>query len=112
MVIISQEKYLRVVEEEVAPVRKADSLDHFLEDAVEEWMSTAFQMANDVVGAVLEHVELAGIPGIRLFDSHLQPEAGVLKQVKHAHDLAACLRVCSLMNIQLRCRMIRFILLK
>ncbi|MDD3953118.1 MAG: carbamoyl-phosphate synthase large subunit [Lentisphaeria bacterium] len=109
MVIVYKEKYLRqFVEEAVAASEgKPILLDHFLEDAVELDVDCVSDGKTTVVGAVLEHVELAGIhsgdSACSIPTRSLKPS--VLKQVKkHAHDLAAALHVCGLMNIQFAVR--------
>ena len=105
MVIVYKEKYLRkyVGEAEAISPGKPILLDRFLADAIELDVDCISDGTDVVVGAIIEHVELAGI--------HSGDSAGIIPAVnlsekataqirKHAHDLARELKVCGLMNIQ------------
>jgi carbamoyl-phosphate synthase large subunit len=105
MVIVYKEKYLRkyVGEAEAISPGKPILLDRFLSDALELDVDCISDGKDVVVGAIIEHVELAGI--------HSGDSAGIIpaanlsektkeKIRKHAHDLAKELNVCGLMNIQ------------
>ncbi|MFA6999368.1 MAG: carbamoyl-phosphate synthase large subunit, partial [Victivallaceae bacterium] len=105
MVIVYKEQYLRRFVEEAAAVSpgKPILIDHFLENAVELDVDCISDGKTTVVGAVIEHVEPAGI--------HSGDSASVIPPMTlsaeiiakihdYAYALARELRVCGLMNIQ------------
>ena len=105
MVIVYKEKYLRkyVGEAESISPGKPILLDRFLIDAIELDVDCISDGKDVVVGAIIEHVELAGI--------HSGDSAGIIPAAnlsektiaqihRHAYDLARELHVCGLMNIQ------------
>ena len=105
MVIVYKEKYLRRYVEEAAQVSagKPILIDRFLEDSVELDVDCVSDGETTVVGAIMEHVELAGIhsgdSACSIPARTLPPN--VLDQVRrHARDLAENLHVRGLMNIQ------------
>lgn len=105
MVIVYKEKYLRKYVEEAEAISpgKPILLDRFLIDAIELDVDCISDGKDVVVGAIIEHVEPAGIhsgdsagiiPAVNL------SEKAVINIRKHAHDLARELNVVGLMNIQ------------
>ena len=105
MVIVYKEKYLRKFVEEAEEISpgKPILLDRFLIDAIELDVDCISDGTDVVIGAIIEHVELAGI--------HSGDSAGIIpaenlsRKVideirRHAHNLAHELNVCGLMNIQ------------
>ncbi len=105
MVIVYKEQYLRRYVEEAATVSpgKPILIDHFLEDAIELDVDCISDGKTTVIGAVIEHVEPAGI--------HSGDSASVIPPIslsaelidkvhRHAYALAKGLNVCGLMNIQ------------
>ena len=105
MVIVYKEKYLRKYMDEAVFVSndRPILIDRFLEEAVELDVDCIADGETSTIGAIMEHVELAGIHS---GDSACQiPTASlskkVLEQVRaHAHALAKELNVVGLMNIQ------------
>jgi len=106
MVIVYKEKYLRKFVEEAAAAAEGKPIliDRFLEEATELDVDCISDGKTTVIGAVLEHVEPAGIHS---GDSAsvtppmtLGPE--IREQVRqYALDFARELHVCGLMNMQL-----------
>ncbi|MDD5727689.1 MAG: carbamoyl-phosphate synthase large subunit [Victivallales bacterium] len=105
MVIVYKEKYLRkyVGEAEAISPGKPILIDRFLADALELDVDCISDGKDVVVGAIIEHIELAGI--------HSGDSAGIIPALnlsekaveqihRHAYDLARALKVCGLMNIQ------------
>lgn len=105
MVIVYKEQYLRRFVEEAATVSpgKPILIDHFLEDAIELDVDCISDGKTTVIGAIIEHVEPAGI--------HSGDSASVIPPITlskeltekihvHAYALAKELNVCGLMNIQ------------
>ena len=105
MVIVYKEQYLRRYVEEAAAVSpgKPILIDHFLEDAIELDVDCISDGKTAVIGAIIEHVEPAGI--------HSGDSASVIPPITlskeltekihvHAYALAKELNVCGLMNIQ------------
>ena len=105
MVIVYREKYLRKFVEEATMVSpgKPILIDRFLEDATELDVDCISDGKTTVIGAIMEHVEPAGI--------HSGDSASVIPPMtlsqpvldkihRYAYDLARELRVCGLMNIQ------------
>ncbi len=106
MAIVHQEQQLRRYVEEAATVSpgKPILIDRFLEDAVELDVDCLSDGETTVLGAIIEHVEPAGvhsgdsasvIPPITL-----SPEV-IARIHQHSRDLARELHVVGLMNIQL-----------
>ena len=105
MVIVYKEKYLRkyVGEAEAISPGKPILLDRFLADAIELDVDCISDGKDVVVGAIIEHVELAGVhsgDSAGIIPAANLSEKAVEKIRKHAHDLAKELKVCGLMNIQ------------
>ncbi|MEI8247946.1 MAG: carbamoyl-phosphate synthase large subunit [Lentisphaerota bacterium] len=105
MVIVYNEKYLRKYVEEavIASDGRPVLIDRFLEDATELDVDCISDGAKSVIGAIMEHVELAGIhsgdSACTIPTLTLSPE--VLEKVrKHTFALAKELNVCGLMNVQ------------
>lgn len=106
MVIVYKEKYLRKFVEEAAAVAEGKPIliDRFLENAVELDVDCISDGTTTVVGAILEHVEPAGIHS---GDSAsitppmtLSPE--ILDKIhRYAFEFSRELHVCGLMNMQL-----------
>ena len=106
MVIVYKEKYLRKFVEEAAAVAedKPILIDRFLEDATELDVDCISDGKTTVIGAILEHVEPAGI--------HSGDSASVIPPMtlsaeiqervrEYARAFARELHVCGLMNMQL-----------
>ena len=109
MVIVYKEKYLRQYVEAAEAVSEGKPIliDHFLENAVEMDVDCVSDGKSTVIGAMMEHVELAGIhsgdSACSIPARTLSPE--VLNRIRqHAKDLAAGLHVKGLMNIQFAIR--------
>ena len=105
MVIVYKEKYLRQFVEAAEAVSEGKPIliDRFLEDAIELDVDCISDGTTTLIGAVMEHVELAGIhsgdSACSIPTRSLSP--GILDQVrKHALALAEHLHVRGLMNIQ------------
>ncbi len=109
MVIVYKEKYLRKYMDEAVFVSEDRPIliDRFLEEAVELDVDCISDGETSTIGAVMEHVELAGIHS---GDSACQiPTASLSEKVlakvrEHAHALAKELKVVGLMNIQFAVR--------
>ncbi len=105
MVIVYKDKYLRRFVEEAAAVAEGKPIliDRFLEDAVELDVDCISDGRRTVVGAIMEHVEPAGIHS---GDSACSIPARTLSKPvldrirKHSMDLARELHVKGLMNVQ------------
>ena len=106
MVIVYKEKYLRKFVEEAAAAAEGKPIliDRFLEDAVELDVDCISDGRVSVIGAIMEHVEPAGI--------HSGDSASVIppmtlapelqeKVREYARRFAKELHVCGLMNMQL-----------
>ena len=106
MVIVYKEKYLRKFVEEAAAIGEGKPIliDRFLEDATELDVDCISDGKHTVVGAIMEHVEPAGI--------HSGDSASVIppmtlseeiqdKVRKYAKEFAKELHVVGLMNMQL-----------
>ena len=106
MVIVYKEKYLRKFVEEAAAVAEGKPIliDRFLEDATELDVDCISDGKTTVIGAILEHVEPAGI--------HSGDSASVIPPMtlsaeiqervrEYARAFARELHVCGLMNMQL-----------
>lgn len=109
MVIVYKEKYLRKYVEEAAVAANGRPIliDRFLEDATEVDVDAISDGEQTVIGAIMEHVELAGIhSGDSACSIPAQSlSATTLAQIrKHTVDLARELHVCGLINIQFAIR--------
>ncbi len=103
-IVYGEEDLARFVTE---AVRASDDrpvlVDRFLEDAIEVDVDCVADGQTAVIGAIMEHVEMAGvhsgdsacmIPTVSLSDK-------VLADIRrHTYDLARELRTCGLMNVQ------------
>jgi carbamoyl-phosphate synthase large subunit len=105
MVIVYNEKYLRKYMDEAveASEERPVLIDSFLEQAVELDVDCISDGETSVIGAIMEHVELAGIhsgdSACMIPASTLDKE--VLDKIRqHTFDLARELNVCGLMNVQ------------
>ncbi len=105
MVIVYNEEVLRkyMVEAVEASEERPVLIDRFLEDATELDVDCVSDGETSVIGAIMEHVELAGIHS---GDSAcVIPTISLSKKVldtihKNTLDLARELKVCGLMNVQ------------
>lgn len=105
MMIVYKEKYLRkyMTEAVEASQERPVLVDRFLEEAIELDVDCVSDGEMSVIGAIMEHVELAGVHS---GDSACQiPPVSLSNEVldkvrKHTHDLAKELKVCGLMNVQ------------
>ena len=104
MVIVYKEKYLRKFFEEAEQVSSGPILiDRFLEHAVEVDVDSVSDGRRTVIGAIMQHVELAGIhsgdSACSIPPRTLSPE--VTETIRrYTRELAGALHVCGLMNIQ------------
>jgi carbamoyl-phosphate synthase large subunit len=105
MVIVYKEKYLRKYMDEAveASEERPILIDRFLEEAIELDVDCISDGETSVIGAIMEHVELAGVhsgdSACMIPAQNLAPE--VLDQIRdHSYALAKELKVCGLMNIQ------------
>lgn len=105
MVIVYKEKYLRQYVEAAEAVSEGKPIliDRFLEDSIELDVDCVSDGEKAVIGAIMEHVELAGIhsgdSACSIPPRNLKPE--ILNTIrKHTLDLARGLHVKGLMNIQ------------
>ncbi len=105
MVIVYKEQYLRRFVEEASTVSpgKPILIDHFLEDAIELDVDCISDGKTTVIGAIIEHVEPAGIHSGD--SASVIPPITLSKEITekihaHAYALAEELNVCGLMNIQ------------
>ena len=104
MVIVYKEKYLRKFFEEAERVSSGPILiDRFLEHAVEVDVDSVSDGDRTVIGAIMEHVELAGIhsgdSACSIPPRSLSPET-IETIRRYTHRIAEALHVCGLMNIQ------------
>ncbi|MCE9614052.1 MAG: carbamoyl-phosphate synthase large subunit [Lentisphaerae bacterium] len=105
MVIVYDREMLRQYMAEAVQVSEERPvlIDRFLDDATEVDVDCISDGEVSVIGAIMEHVELAGIHS---GDSACMiPAAGLSAEVlatirRHTHALAKELRVCGLMNVQ------------
>jgi carbamoyl-phosphate synthase large subunit len=105
MVIVYKEKYLRQYMAEAVEVSEERPVlvDRYLEDAVEVDVDCISDGETSVIGAIMEHVELAGIHSGDSACCIPAPNlsAKVKDQIRaHTHALARELQVIGLMNIQ------------
>ena len=105
MVIVYNEKWLRKYMDEAVEVseKRPILIDRYLENAVELDVDCISDGETHVIGAIMEHIELAGIhsgdsacsiPALNLKESILN------KIRQHTFALAKELQVCGLMNVQ------------
>ncbi|MCR5359075.1 MAG: carbamoyl-phosphate synthase large subunit [Thermoguttaceae bacterium] len=104
MVIVYNEKYLRKFFEEAEQVSDGPILiDRFLEHAVEVDVDSVSDGERTVIGAIMEHVELAGIhsgdSACSIPPRTLSPKVRETIR-RYTRELAGALHVCGLMNIQ------------
>ncbi len=105
MVIVYDEQMLRKYMDEAVEVSQDRPvlIDHFLDNAVEVDVDCISDGETSVIGAIMEHVELAGIhsgdSACVIPDVHLSDIARETIR-KHTYNLAKELDVCGLMNIQ------------
>ena len=105
MVIVYKEEYLRKYMTEAVEASEARPvlIDRFLEEAIELDVDCISDGETSVIGAVMEHVELAGVHS---GDSACSiPVTSLSKEVinkihEYTYSLAKELNVCGLMNIQ------------
>ena len=105
MVIVYDRDMLRQYMAEAVQVseQRPVLIDRFLDDATEVDVDCLSDGETSVIGAIMEHVELAGIHS---GDSACTiPATGLSEEVKntirtHTHALAKALNVCGLMNVQ------------
>jgi carbamoyl-phosphate synthase large subunit len=106
MVIVHKEEDLRRFVEEAEHVSEGKPIliDRFLENAVELDVDCISDGTDTVIGAILEHVEQAGIHSgdSASVTPPMTLSKGIQEQVrKYAREFAAELHVCGLMNMQL-----------
>ena len=106
MVIVYKEKYLRKFVEEAAAAAEGRPIliDRFLEEAVELDVDCVSDGETTVIGAILEHVEPAGIHSgdSASVTPPMTLSPAILEQVRrYAREFAKALHVCGLMNMQL-----------
>ena len=105
MVIVYDEQMLEkyMVEAVEVSQERPVLIDHYLENAMEVDVDCISDGETSVIGAIMEHVELAGVhsgdSACTIPAQNLSPEA-VDAIRKHTFDLASGLGVCGLMNIQ------------
>jgi len=105
MVIVYNEKWLRKYMDEAveASAERPVLIDRYLENALEFDVDCISDGETSVIGAIMEHVELAGIHS---GDSACMiPSMTISEEIKaqirqHTFDLARELEVCGLMNVQ------------
>ncbi len=105
MVIVYNENYLRkyVAEAVAASEDRPVLIDRFLEDATELDVDCISDGEKSVIGAIMEHVELAGIhsgDSACIIPTQTLGNDVLDKIRKHSFALAKELKVCGLMNIQ------------
>ncbi len=105
MVIVYNEKWLRKYMEEAVDIsnEKPILIDRYLENALELDVDCISDGETSVIGAIMEHIELAGIhsgdSACTIPTLTLEPK--VLDKIReHTFALAKELNVCGLMNIQ------------
>lgn len=109
MVIVYKEKYLRQYVEAAAAISEGKPIliDRFLEDAVELDVDCVSDGRTTVIGAIMEHVEYAGIhsgDSACSIPPHCLSQTVLATIRKHAMNLSEHLHVCGLMNIQFAVR--------
>ncbi|MCK5850075.1 MAG: carbamoyl-phosphate synthase large subunit [Kiritimatiellae bacterium] len=105
MVIVYDEDMLRqyMADAVEASQERPVLVDHYLENAVEVDVDCISDGETSVIGAIMEHVELAGVHSgdsacIIPAPTLSEPVKDLIRQ--HTYDLARELKVCGLMNIQ------------
>jgi len=105
MVIVYEEATLRKYMDEAVDVsqKRPVLIDQYLDHAREVDVDCIADGETSVIGAVMEHVELAGVhsgdSACAIPAQHLSP--AVLETIRaHTHALARELKVCGLMNVQ------------
>lgn len=105
MVIVYNEKWLRKYMEEAveASEKRPVLIDKYLENAMELDVDCISDGKTSVIGAIMEHIELAGIhsgdSACVIPTMGIKP--GVLDKIReHTYALARELKVCGLMNVQ------------
>ncbi|OPZ77451.1 MAG: Carbamoyl-phosphate synthase large chain [Alphaproteobacteria bacterium ADurb.Bin438] len=105
MMIVYNEKDLRQYVKQATDESegKAILIDKFLENAIELDVDCVSDGKTTVVGAIMEHVEPAGIHSGD--SASIIPPMSLSNEIielvrKHTHDLAKSLKVCGLMNVQ------------
>ncbi len=105
MVIVYKEEYLRKYMNEAveASEERPVLIDRFLEEAIELDVDCISDGETSVIGAIMEHVELAGIhsgDSACLIPSRSLSQEVLDKIKEYTYSLAKELDVCGLMNIQ------------
>ncbi|MFZ2656406.1 MAG: carbamoyl-phosphate synthase large subunit [Victivallales bacterium] len=105
MVIVYNEKWLRRYMDEAVEIsdERPILIDRYLENAVELDVDCISDGETHVIGAIMEHIELAGIHSGDSACSipTLNLKAKVLEKIRsHTFALAKSLKVCGLMNVQ------------
>ena len=105
MAIVYQEQFLRkyVAEAVEASEQHPVLIDRFLDEATELDVDCVSDGETSVIGAIMEHVELAGIhsgDSACMIPAHSLSPGVQAKVREHTHALAKALHVCGLMNIQ------------
>lgn len=106
MVIVYKEKYLRKFVAEAVAVAEGRPIliDRFLQNAVELDVDAVSDGVTTTIGAILEHVEPAGIHSgdSASITPPMTLSPKILQQVRdYTHAFATRLHVCGLMNMQL-----------
>ena len=105
MVIVYKEKYLRKYMEEAVSVSEDRPIliDNYLDNAIEVDVDCISDGETSVIGAIMEHVELAGIhsgDSACMIPSQSLPESVLDKIREHTYAMAKELNVVGLMNVQ------------
>ncbi len=105
MVIVYKEKYLRKYMSEAVEASKERPvlIDKFLGNAIEFDVDCVSDGETSVIGAIMEHVELAGVhsgDSACIIPTTSLSDALLAKMKEHTHALAKELEVVGLMNIQ------------
>lgn len=105
MVIVYNEKMLRKYMKEAveASEERPVLVDHFLEEAIELDVDCISDGETSVIGAIMEHVELAGIhsgDSACMIPTMSLPQEILTKIRENTYALAKELKVCGLMNVQ------------
>jgi carbamoyl-phosphate synthase large subunit len=105
MVIVYNEKWLRKYMDEAveASEERPVLIDRYLENALEFDVDCVSDGETSVIGAIMEHIELAGIhsgDSACVIPTVTVDETVLAQLRRHTHDLARELKVCGLMNIQ------------
>jgi len=105
MAIVYQEQYLRKYVAEAVEASESHPvlIDRFLEEATELDVDCVSDGETAVIGAIMEHVELAGIhsgDSACMIPAHSLSPTVQAKVRENTYALAKALHVCGLMNIQ------------